>query len=72
MLSSQYHTDRTEGNGRTEVFYILNKVYLGGTFNVSSFKRLSNELQKYVKTKPEDFHLETGSYCLGKFPGDGL
>ena len=40
--------------------------------NVPSFQKFVHELQKCVKTKPEDFHLKEGTFCLGKCPNDGL
>jgi len=39
---------------------------------ISSFQKFVDELQKCVKTKPEDFHLKEGTFCLGKYPYDGL
>jgi len=39
---------------------------------ISSFQKFVQELQKCVKTKPEDFHLKEGTFCLGKCPNDGL
>jgi len=46
--------------------------FLSLLYNVSSFQKFVRELQKCVKTKPEDFHLKEGTFCLGKCPNDGL
>jgi hypothetical protein len=72
FYQTPHRQDRSRWENTAEGFYITDEVYLGCTFNLFSFDRLAKELQKCVKTKPEDFFLEKGSYCLGIFPDDGL